>query len=199
MKAHQKLIPEDRLPDAEARWTQSEAARARLLAGGMRAVGFDHFARPGDSLATGRRYRNFQGYTADAAPVAAGVRSLGHRLAAAGFMCRTCRESPIIRRPVEAGNLATYRGIALTDEDRARRTVIERLMCDLAVDLDAAAPGHEFAAERAALAQLAADGIVSMDGARVTVTEAGRPLVRVVAAAFDTYLQKGRARHSSAV
>ena len=34
---------------------------------GFVRVGFDHFARPGDTLASGRVHRNFQGYTTDSA------------------------------------------------------------------------------------------------------------------------------------
>ena len=44
-----------------------------------------------------------------------------------------------------------------------------------------------------------ADGLVRVDAGQQTVTEAGRPFVRVVAAAFDAYLQPGAARHSHAV
>jgi len=79
-------------------------------------------------------------------------------------------------------------------------------MCNLAVDLDAAidavpTPGANpnFAAELAELAPLAARGLVTIDGHRITVTEAGRPFVRLVAAAFDAYLTAAPARHSVAV
>ena len=198
MKDHQKLLPEDRLPAAEARWAQSEAARARLLSSGMLPIGFDHFARPGDSLATGRRHRNFQGYTADAAPVLLGFGASAIGSLPQGYV----QNIPGIDEysaAVDNGNLATYRGIALTDEDRIRRTVIERLMCDLSVDLEKAAPGRNFTAELAELAPLIVDGLVVVEGNRISVTERGRALVRVVAATFDGYLHKGRARHSRAV
>jgi len=80
-----------------------------------------------------------------------------------------------------------------------RGTIVERLMCDLAVDLDAVAPDQEFADACAALAPLADDQLVRLEGRRITVTEAGRPFVRLVAAAFDAYLGHGSARHSRAV
>ena len=50
-----------------------------------------------------------------------------------------------------------------------------------------------------ALQEMVGDGLVDWDGRRVTVTQAGRPFVRSIAAAFDTYLQPGAARHSAAV
>ena len=46
---------------------------------------------------------------------------------------------------------------------------------------------------------LEAEGLVQIDGKHITVTEQGRPFVRLAAAAFDAYLPKGRARHSVAV
>jgi oxygen-independent coproporphyrinogen III oxidase len=76
MKAHQKLIDADTLPDTAARWDQAQAAANRLVEAGYEAIGLDHFARSDDSLAKARRdgrlHRNFQGYTVDEAPVLLG-------------------------------------------------------------------------------------------------------------------------------
>jgi len=88
------------------------------------------------------------------------------------------------------GRLPAQRGVALSLEDRLRAAIIERLMCDLAVDLDSVAvlhgmPDFDFARERDALKPLAAEGIVCVAGSRITVPEAMRPIVRVVAAVFD--------------
>ncbi|MGB0670991.1 MAG: coproporphyrinogen III oxidase, partial [Rhodospirillales bacterium] len=64
---------------------------------------------------------------------------------------------------------------------------------------DLAAFDGAFAAEKAALAPLAEDGIVSLEGDHLQVSELGRPFVRLVAATFDTYLAAGKARHSRAI
>jgi len=77
-------------------------------------------------------------------------------------------------------------------------------MCDFSVDLNDL-PDHDvdvrgdFDAELAAVMPLAREELVLLDGKRITVTEKGRPFVRLVAAAFDAYLAKARARHSAAV
>lgn len=108
------------------------------------------------------------------------------------------------RDAISDGRLATVRGIALDDEDRLRRAVIERLMCDLSVDLEevaatfGVAPDH-FATEIDALRSLTADGVVLVEGHRIEVPQAARPLVRVVASTFDQYLGSGTARHARAV
>ena len=59
--------------------------------------------------------------------------------------------------------------------------------------------GSGFDAELAALTPLAAERLAELEGKRITITEEGRPFVRLVAAAFDAYLAKARARHSVAV
>ena len=46
---------------------------------------------------------------------------------------------------------------------------------------------------------LADAGLVSIDDQTIVITDAGRPLVRLAAAAFDTYLPANQARHSLAV
>ena len=82
------------------------------------------------------------------------------------------------------------KGLALSDDDRLRGEIIERLMCDLAVNLDAVEGGAaRFANELAALKPLADDGLLTIAGARITITERGRPYVRIAAAAFDAYLK----------
>lgn len=94
------------------------------------------------------------------------------------------------------GRLPIARGIALSADDRRRRAVIERLMCDRRVDLGAV---EEFGPELDRLAELAADGLVDMEGPVVAVTECGRPFLRVICAVFDRYLAPETGRYSRAV
>ncbi len=77
-------------------------------------------------------------------------------------------------------------------------------MCDFDVDYGAVAARHGYAettlSTRASVARRAAnDGVIDVQGRRLVVTERGKPFVRLVAAAFDAYLQSAPARHSSAV
>jgi oxygen-independent coproporphyrinogen-3 oxidase len=93
------------------------------------------------------------------------------------------------------------RTISRLAQDRVRAHIIERLMCDFAVDLAACAGAEhiDFTPEFEALASLRAEGLVTIDGAFIKITEQGRPFVRLAAAAFDAYLAHGAARHSRAV
>jgi oxygen-independent coproporphyrinogen III oxidase len=102
-------------------------------------------------------------------------------------------------RAIEAGSLASARGCLLGDEDRARARVIEKLMCDFEVDLGAIAPEFDFAEELSMLAPMQTEGLVAISKRRLIVTEAGRFVVRVIAATFDTYRRPQAAQFSTAV
>ena len=58
--------------------------------------------------------------------------------------------------------------------------------------------GH-FKAELEALRDLVADALAVIDGSLIRVPDEARPLVRVVAATFDRYLDAGAGRHARAV
>jgi oxygen-independent coproporphyrinogen-3 oxidase len=146
--------------------------------------------------------RNFQGYTSDAAEVLVGFGASAIGRLPQGYV----QNAPDVgghQRAVAAGKLAAVRGKALSLDDRLRGRIIETLMCDFAAEPRAIAAelgvNEAFAAEFELLAPLAEQGIVETDGRRVGVTEAGRPFVRLVAAAFDGYLRHGAQRHSVAV
>ena len=207
MKRHQRLIAEQDLPGAWQRWRQFRAAAGRLQDAGYVAIGLDHFAHPEDSmaraLAAGRLSRNFQGYTTDSATALIGFGASAIGSLPQGYV-QNDPDVPAYGAAMEEGRLATVRGHALTRDDRLRRDLIERLMCDGAADVTAVCERHgadpgTFEGAVAALAPVQEDGLVEIDGSRIAVTPLGRPLVRVVCAAFDRYLQSGAGKHSSAV
>lgn len=207
MKSHQKLIDEAALPGTAERWRQSAAAARRLQEHGLVPVGLDHFARPDDPLAVAaarhRLHRNFQGYTTDAAAVLLGFGASAIGSLPQGYV-QNLMPLKDYGETVFSGRLPVARGLALGDDDRLRGEIIERLMCDLEVDTAAicARHGAEPAVLDPAFAELrplAADGLIELEGTSVIVTQAGRPFVRLAAAAFDAYLGTGQARHSRAV
>ncbi len=207
LKPHQRLIPEEALPDGAERLAQSEAATSALLAAGYRSVGLDHFARPGDPLAraaeAGTLRRNFQGYTVDRAPALIGLGPSAIGALPDGYV-QNAAPMHAYRDAIRSGRFAVHRGIVLSQEDRLRRAVIERLMCDMTVDLDAlcsafSVPPSRFAPELTRLGDLERDGLVVREGSVLTVPPDARPLLRCVAAVFDTYLDRAGGRHARAV
>ncbi|GAB4066267.1 oxygen-independent coproporphyrinogen III oxidase [Ancylobacter sonchi] len=198
VRPNQRLIDQSALPGAAERLEQAEAAREALVALGYVAIGLDHFARPDDPMAVaareGRLRRNFQGYTVDQADALIGLGASAISRFPQGFTQNTADSHGYIRA-LDAGHFATVRGVAFTRDDIRRGRLIERLMCDFAVDLD-----EEILSEAAPrLAPLAADGLIRIEGGHVEVTASGRPFVRLAAAALDARLQQGAARHSVAV
>ena len=201
-KPHQKLIDEDTLPGAAERMAQMRAAAETLAQCGYLRIGLDHFALPGDDMQraarAGRLHRNFQGYTTDEANALIGVGASSIGRLPQGFV-QNAPDVGSYFRAIDAGQFATARGLALSADDRLRARIMERLMCDLAVDLDAEAGETDFSAELAAVDALSESGIVRRHGRHIAMTEKGRPFVRLVAAAFDAYLAKNQKRHSVAV
>jgi oxygen-independent coproporphyrinogen-3 oxidase len=205
MKRHQALLPEEAMPDAIGRVEQSTAAAAALIEAGYVQIGIDHFAKPGDPLVLrqreGRLHRNFQGYTTDEATALIGFGTSSIGSLPQGYV-QNAPSTVAYREAIMNGRLATVRGVALTDDDRLRRSIIERLMCDFSVDLERLASDDarpDFESELAALDELARDGLVKRDGLFIEIPEDSRLLVRNVCAAFDRYLESGAARHSRAV
>jgi len=170
-------------------------------------IGLDHFAAPGDSLAAAQRNgtlrRNFQGYASDGATTLIGFGASAIGSFDAGFV-QNVSDIRAWRTEIDAGRLAAVRGVELTHEDRFWSEIIQRLMCDLRVDLAhvcrkwGVCPAW-LAAEAGRLAEMERDGLLRIRGPRIAVTEFGRPFLRAICAVFDQYLGDQPARHSRAI
>ncbi|HEY2662012.1 MAG TPA: oxygen-independent coproporphyrinogen III oxidase [Caulobacteraceae bacterium] len=207
MKPHQNLIDAADLPGSAARLEQSQTAAVRLEQAGYVRVGLDHYALPDDDLArsarAGRLRRNFQGYVPTASETLIGLGASAISQTPSGFAQNLPTELQW-RGALIAGQAPIARGCVLTGEDRFRGEIIERLMCDLAVDLAQICRRHDRAleslnGERAQLEPMRDDGLITIDGDRVAATEQGRPFIRAVCAVFDRYLQPVAARHAPAI
>jgi oxygen-independent coproporphyrinogen III oxidase len=202
LKANQRRIDEAKLPSQDQRIDQAEIIAEQLVRFGYVRVGIDHFARAGDPLVgaatTGKLHRNFQGYTDDDRPILLGLGASSISSFANGFV-QNISDVPKYMRAIEAGSLASARGCRLDDEDVLRGRIIERLMCDFEVDVGEVAPKMDFSDELAMLGPMLWDGLAEIRGSRLIVTDAGRPFVRVIAAAFDTYRRSETAQFSKAI
>ena len=207
MAKKQRLIDEAALPGPEERLLQSQAAAEALTEAGYVAIGLDHFALHSDSMAqaanAGTLRRNFQGYTTDQAETMLGVGATSIGRTPSGYL-QNLSETGAWARSVEAGELPVGKGVAFKQDDALRGQVIERLMCCGEVDLEDAASRcgasahwhHQFEPD---LLALECDGLITRGGGRISVTEKGAPVVRVVASVFDAYLAANTARHAVAV
>jgi oxygen-independent coproporphyrinogen-3 oxidase len=206
-KKHQRKIRDATLPDSLERLDQSDAIANALKEAGYLQIGLDHFALPDDEMAValqdGRLHRNFQGYTTDASNIL-----LGFGASAIGHLPQGYVQNEVHTRAytecIASGRLPTVKGYALTDDDRLRAEIIERIMCDFGVDLDQICARHGSVPDAMLkssprLQGLISDGIVELDGASLSMADDSRFLVRSVAAAFDAHLDGSKQLHSRAV
>ncbi|WP_297510398.1 oxygen-independent coproporphyrinogen III oxidase [uncultured Caulobacter sp.] len=207
MKKHQVMIRQADLADTDGRWAQAEAADAALVEAGYMRIGLDHYALPSDSLslaaAEGRLRRNFQGYTDDPAPVLVpiGPSSIGQFRE--GFVQNHAPTDQWAAK-VNQGALPLNKALAIDAEDRTRAALIERLMCDMVVDVaavcrDLGTTDQIVAESLAATDDLIAAGLCSREGTVIRIPEPARRLMRVVAARFDNRLPQTATRHAKAV
>ncbi len=204
MKPHQKLIDEATLPDNALRAAMSALVAERLVKAGYRRIGLDHYARPDDRLARaaadGTLHRNFQGYVADRAAFVAGVGASAISTLPQGFTQNVADPARYMAAVADGDGFATARGIALTRDDRLRAAIIERVMCQNAVDLGPLCREHRVDLDAYLatldLRGLERDGLIRRRGAKIAVTQAGRPFVRFVCAAFDRHYVGAEGRHS---
>jgi oxygen-independent coproporphyrinogen-3 oxidase len=205
-KKHQRKIKEDWLPDGAERYDQSCAIANALKEAGYVQIGLDHFALPGDAMAKafreGHLRRNFQGYTTDTSEVLLGfgASAIGHL--PQGYVQNEIR-TLVYSDLVVNGRLASVKGYALTDDDRLRAEIIERIMCQFGADLGEICARHgalpEALRSSPRLKTLISDGVVKLEGDSLAVAQDSRFLVRSVAAAFDAHLDSSKQLHSRAV
>ncbi|HTO61310.1 MAG TPA: oxygen-independent coproporphyrinogen III oxidase [Bradyrhizobium sp.] len=206
-KKHQRMIDENALPDGESRFAQAEAIGTALLAAGYQRIGLDHYARPADPIVDAQRQRrlrrNFQGYTTDTAEALIGFGASAIGRLPQGYVQNAVGLGDYAAR-ISAGKLGTAKGYVLTADDRLRADLIERVMCDFAVDVGAVARRHQvdpsaLFATLPRLATLQADGIVERCEDEIRVATGARHLVRTAASAFDAYLDAPARTFSRAV
>lgn len=200
---HQRLIPEASLPGFEARLRLAALATRRLVRAGYVRIGLDHFARPDDPLARAPAHRNFQGYTTDRSDALIGLGASAISRLSQGY-AQNATGVADYRQRIAAGGRATARGVALSDDDRMRAHVIERLMCDLAYS--DVSLRQRFGDQAGALAgivegmgDLEAEGLIVRTAEGFRIPETAAPFVRTVCTRFDAWLARTDAVHAPAV
>lgn len=191
----QRKIAADDLPSQRERLRMLQGAYEAFTSDGYIAIGMDHFALPGDSLAAaagqGRLHRNFQGYTTggELDLLAIGVTAISQY---PRLFSQNQRDLKGYYAALAAGQLPVERGLVVQDpEVLLRRQIIQRLMCDFRIDFDSLSlegpldGPRRFAAEWDDLGQLEADGLLRLEPNGLTVSHEGRWLIRTIAAVFD--------------
>lgn len=162
-------------------------------------IGMDHFALPDDDLVhaqqNGTLQRNFQGYSThrECDLIALGVSAIGH---IGNIYAQNTTSTGDYEAILESGKLPIVRGIEVDADDLLRADVISQLMCYDRLSFKDFDATHDvkflqyFGNEVSNLQPLADDGLVSIDGERISITPKGRLLLRSIAMVFDRYLGK---------
>jgi oxygen-independent coproporphyrinogen-3 oxidase len=204
----QRRIDEEALPAPSEKAVMFENAVRGFEAAGYHHLGLDHFALEHDELAVaqreGRLHRNFQGYCShdEGDLIALGVSAIS---SVGGVYAQNDKTLSGWLEALSQHRLPTVRGMELDPDDHIRRDIIQDLMCTFAIDRQRLDDryGHAgtaiFDATRPALSELHQAGVIHLEADGLKVEPAGRLLVRAVAMAFDSHLQREAAieRYSS--
>ena len=206
---HQKAIDESALPGTHERFDQFNVIVETLQAEGYDAIGLDHFARKDDPLAIaareGRLQRNFQGYTDDPCDTLVALGPSGISEFSEGY-AQNAKNIRDWHETVGQRRVTVIKGVPVTSEDRLRKDVISRLMCDMTVDFGRISCAHGCSEDHLdnaihLLKELESDGLCTLKDRRVTVPGDARMFLRTVAQSFDAYAAPADApvRHARAV
>ena len=196
--ARQRRIDASALPGQAERFAMAAHGHDWLVDAGYAAVGFDHFALPGDPLAqaalSGRLHRNFQGFTDDGAPALIGIGAS----AISSFpqvLVQNEKNPGRYNMMLSQGRLTAVRGRRRSADDRSRAEIIEQLLCG-----GRAHPGGYLTKEVATrLEPFLARGLVQIENDRLAIGRGGLPYARAIASLFDPYRKHSARQFSSAV
>lgn len=193
----QKQIDSSQLPEPQEKLTILRQSIDTLLQAGYVYVGMDHFALPEDELAKAQQaknlHRNFQGYAThgNCEMFSFGVSSIS---AFGDTFFQNHKTIDAYYASLGEDELPLWRGIALSEDDKIRQTVIRELICHFELPFSKIESQYPiafskyFAAELASLKSLEADGLLSIGDNSIDVNESGRLLIRRICMAFDKYL-----------
>ena len=192
LKKQQMILEKAGLPTSEEKERMFDEAAQLLLSAGYVRVGMDHFVRPDDELYSalqdGQLHRNFQGYCTrrtTAQVYAIGVTGISQLETAYAQNTKDIRE---YIEAVGSGHLPIKKGYTLNHEQQQVRKVIDALMCNYQVTLsDEQRKAVNFDETR--LAEMQADGIITISGNTIRMTHESSPFVRNVAALLDPLMQ----------
>ena len=194
----QRLINPQDLPDGAMREQFAAIADDMLTDAGYQKVGFDHYAKPENSLAIAAREnrlrRNFQGFTDDIAETTIGFGATAISFIS-GLYTQNQKDVRAYCEAVTQHRLPIARGIERTERDHIVANAVSDLLCnhttDLAAVLAQSSPDDRAQIEQN-LSSFEKDGIIHRDKARITIAEAAGGLSRAVATSFDPYFYSNR-------
>ncbi|MBI2067648.1 MAG: oxygen-independent coproporphyrinogen III oxidase [Deltaproteobacteria bacterium] len=200
-KPAQRSFKESDLPSPEMKIRFFEMALRHFQKNGYRLIGMDHFALQDDELSQaaheGTIHRNFMGYSTrkDDHQIGLGISSISY---VGGQYFQNSKELKEYEGRVTRGDLATFRGYLLSEDDRIRRDLIQRIMCQARVKLSdfetewSVQFWDYFRQERGRLEPFIEDRLLTITADQLQITGEGLLFLRNIAMVFDRYLKQIR-------
>lgn len=189
IKASQRLFTEEDLPSAQTKRELYELGREMLLREGYKEIGMDHFALTHDKLwiskLEGNLHRNFMGYADSKTDVLLGLGSSAISESPDCFFQNQKLELKY-RKSVSSGEIPILRGHKLSQTDLTRKHLILELMTKWSVEV----PEDLLLHTKSYLTKMFEDGLITWEKQQLSITDKGRPFLRLVAMAFDEKLEK---------
>ena len=193
IKPAQRSYQDEDLPRAGEKRALYEVARNALAGAGYIEIGMDHFALPQDGLARAQRagtlHRNFMGYAERRTRVLLGL-GVSAISETPGCFHQNEKAFPVYERRVTQGEIPTFRGHLLSEQDRRLREQILEFMTRFEVNLLPEQSGDA----QLFLDPLIRDGLIEIRERRMILTERGRPFLRNACMFFDARLREKEER-----
>ena len=208
MKPYQSKLERHPMPTPDTKIDLLLTIIRRLNEAGYRYIGMDHFAKPEDELHLAQKehrlHRNFQGYTIqdEKQLIALGISAISETPYTYRQNHKTYEE---YRHSLEQGEWPISKGIVISEEDYARRSMIQSVMCNLHFDYSEYSDSYPdlfptvMEGIKPHLPDLERDGLIECSSCGFRVTDLGRLFLRNIAMIFDAYLGKGEAKYSRTV
>ncbi len=188
----QRRYTEADLPAANEKWEMYQRGRELLEAAGFASIGMDHFALSDDALFTaakaGNLHRNFMGYTTTKSKliIGLGVSSISDAWTA---FAQNEKEVEAYEEKISRNEFPLVHGHLLNQEDLVIRLKILQLMCQNETLLNNPLLEPAFVETAfSKLNELEQDGLVILDGRKISVTPKGMSFIRNISAAIDAQL-----------
>ncbi len=204
----QRRINAAELPSPADKLEMLQHSIEQLTAAGYRYIGMDHFALPDDELAMaqedGSLQRNFQGYTTHGHCdlIGLGVSAISQ---VGDLYSQNNSNLADYQTTLDNDLLPTHRGLLCNEDDRIRRAVIQRLICQFQLSFGEIETAFAidfrryFSEAWPHLQRMAEDGLIELSAEGIDVKPAGRLLVRSVCMLFDHYLSEQNLQRFSRV
>lgn len=201
----QKLLNVAEMPSTDEKLSMLQLGISHLTDNNYRFIGMDHFSRENEELSQamdeGTLQRNFQGYsTHSGADLYAfgmsGISNVGD------YFWQNTKDLGEYYGDLDKGELPVIKRLKLSRDDKIRKEVIMRLMCEMGLSFKQIEERWDinfatyFQESLDRLELLEVDGFVKVTKEGIHITEEGRLFLRNIAICFDRYLHESKTERS---